>query len=207
MDLQTSIVDRLKVERDISGLVKLLMDKDWSVRRDAALALGEIGDIVCVVPLTQRLHDTHLDVRIAACDSFLKMGDQVVDLLIQALRDDNRVVREGVVQVLGKLGDSRAIYPLIGALRDTARKRISDAVRSFGVIAFEPLVQALKNEDSRIRMGAAMILGEMKNPEAVKPLGLILEDEDPLVRQYARTAIYMIKRESRKKKQASAKSK
>jgi len=203
--VHTSNIKRLKEDRDMAALIKLLTAEDWSVRRDAVLALGEIGDGSCIMPLAQRLHDSYLEVRLAACGVFLKMGDEVVEPLIKALKDDNRVVREGVTQVLGKLRDPRAIYPLIDALRDTARKRVSDALRSFGSIAFEPLVQALKNEDSRIRMGAAMILGEMKNPEAVNSLVQALKDEDPLVRDFARTAIYMIERASRKKTQYTPK--
>ena len=122
------------------------------------------------------------------------MGNQVVEPLIQVLKDENCIVREGAVQALEKLRDTRAIYPLIEAFKDTNRKRISDALRSIGSASFFPLIDALKNEDSRIRVGAAKTLGDMKNPEAIGPLLKATKDNDPAVREYARVAIYMIKR-------------
>ncbi len=66
-------------------------------------------------------------------------------------------------------------------------------------------MDALKNEDSRIRMGAAMVLGEIKNPAAMDSLVKMKKDKDPLVRQFARSAIYMIKRENLKKERALSK--
>jgi HEAT repeat protein len=128
------------------------------------------------------------------------MGNQVVEPLIEVLKDQNWIVREGAVQALEKIADTRAIYPLIEALKDTNRKRISDALRNIGPAAFEPLIEALKNEDSRIRGGAAMILGEMKNPAAMDSVVKLTKDKDPLVRQFASSAIHMIKHENRKKK-------
>jgi HEAT repeat protein len=128
------------------------------------------------------------------------MGNQVVEPLIEVLKDQNWIVREGAVQALEKIADTRAIYPLIEALKDTNRKRISDALRNIGPAAFEPLIEALKNEDSRIRGGAAMILGEMKNPAAMDSVVKLTKDKDPLVRQFASSAIHMIKHENRQKK-------
>ena len=193
-------VEDLKNDRDVEGLIRFLEDEDYSVRKQAILALAEIGDVSCAMSVAQRFQDNYLDIRVAACNAFIKMGSQVVEPLIELLNDQNWVIREGAVQALEKIGDTRAIHPLIGALKDTSRKKISDALRSIGSAAFEPLIEALKNEDSRIRIGAAMILGEMKNPAAIDSLAKAAKDKDPLVKQFAKSAIYMIKHENRKKK-------
>ncbi len=200
MSLHNSKVENLKNERDIEGLINLLENEDQKVRKDAVLALGEIGDVSCAVPLAQKLKDDYLDIRIAACEAFIKMGHQAVDSLIELLKDQNWIIRDGAVQALEKIRDTRAINPLIEALKDTNRKRISDALRSIGPAALEPLIEALKNEDSRIRMGAALVLGEMKNPAAMTALIKAKKDKDPLVRQFASGAIYRIKKEEKKKK-------
>jgi HEAT repeat protein len=193
-------VENLKNDRNVEGLIRLLEDEDYSLRKQAVLALEEIGDVSCAFPLAKRFQDEYLEIRVSACNAFIKMGGQVVEPLIELLNDQNWIVREGAVQALEKIRDTRAIDPLIEALKDTNRKRVSDALRSIGPAAFEPLIEALKNDDSRIRMGAAMVLGEMKNPAAMDDLVKTAKDKDPLVRQFAKSAIYMIKRDKRKKK-------
>lgn len=207
MWLANSDIENLKKNRDIEGLVKLLTYEDLSVREAAVLALGEVGDISCAVPLTERFQDPCLDIRVAACNALIKMGSQVVEIIIDVLKDENWIVREGAVQALDKLRDPRAIQPLIEALKTTNRRRISDALRSIGPASFEPLIEALKNEDSRIRMGAAMILGDMKKSDAIEPLTRATKDKDPLVKQAARTAIHMINHENRRKKNVPRKTK
>lgn len=206
MSNQKPNIEKLKDDRDVNGLIKLLSDEDRSIREAAIFALGEIGDASCALPLAQRFQDNYLDIRVAACNALMKMGDQVVETLIEVLRDENHILREGAIQTLQKISDPRAIYPLIEALKDTTRKAISDALRSIGPASFAPLVEALKNEDSRIRMGAAMTLGEMKNPEALEPLLKATKDKDLSVRRFARTAIHIIKLHNRKKKLAAKKS-
>ncbi len=200
MGLRNLNIENLKNDRDVEGLIRLLENEDYSIRKQVVLALEEIGDVSCALPLAQRFQDPFLDVRIEACAAFIKMGNQVVEPLIEVLKDQNWIVREGAVQALEKIADTRAIYPLIEALKDTNRKRISDALRNIGPAAFEPLIEALKNEDSRIRGGAAMILGEMKNPAAMDSVVKLTKDKDPLVRQFASSAIHMIKHENRQKK-------
>ena len=198
-------INHLIEVRDVEGLIKLLENEDYSIRKQAVLALKEIGDVSCALPLAQRFQDTYLDIRIATCEAFIKMGNQVVEPIIEVLKDQNWIVREGAVQALEKIGDPRAIYPLIEALKDTNRKRVSDALKSIGPAAFKPIMDALKSEDSRIRMGAAMVLGEFKNPAAIDSLVKLKKDKDPLVRQFARSAIFMIKRENIKKERSLSK--
>ena len=49
-------VKRLKEEKNVKGLIKALRHKDGYVRRDAAEALGKIGE-PAVEPLIQALKD------------------------------------------------------------------------------------------------------------------------------------------------------
>lgn len=196
-------VENLKNDKDINGLIRLLEDEDHSIREQAILALAEIGDASCVVPITQSLQDKYLNNRIAACSALIQMGSQVVEPIIELLKDQNWIVREGAVQVLEKIGDTRAIYPLIEALKDTNIQKISDALRSIGPESFKPLIEALQNKDSRIRGGAAIVLGKMKNPAAIDALNKIREDKDPVVRQSADSAINRINYDTRKKKGTS----
>jgi len=202
MERRNLTVENLKKDRNIEGLTMLLEDEDHAVREQAVLALGEIGDTSCALPLAQRMQDAYLDIRIAACTAFIKMGNQAVEPLIEVLKDQNRILREGAAQALEKIRDPRSIYPLIEAFKDTNRKRIADALKSIGSAAFEPLIESLENGDSRIKMGAAVTLGEMKNPAALNALAKLVKDNDPLVRQFAKSAIHRIKQQNPKSKKA-----
>ena len=80
MGLKNLDVETLKNDRDVEGLVKLLTDDDRSVRENAVLALGDLGDVSCALPLAQRLQDDYLDIRIATCTSLIKMGIKLLNL-------------------------------------------------------------------------------------------------------------------------------
>jgi len=73
-------VEKLKAKSDVKGLIKALgYEKDSRVRRDAAGALGKIGDARAVEPL------------------------------IAALKDEDKDVRTAAARVLGQIRDARAV--------------------------------------------------------------------------------------------------
>ena len=89
-------VDKLKAKGDVPGLIKALgYERDSGVRGRAADALVQLGS-GAVEPLIVTLRD------------------------VSGVRRDgsHEVGREAAAQVLGKIGDARAIEPLIAGLRD-----------------------------------------------------------------------------------------
>ena len=77
----------------------------------------------------------------------------------------------------------------VPAVRDDAVA----ALVSIGEPAVEPLVEALANQDWRIRLRATEALCVLKSPTAVKPLVALLErDPDTAVRQEAARALGLI---------------
>ena len=138
-------------------LVTALNDKDAPVRRTAAMALGEIGDSGPVEALVPALNDEDASVREAAAqaldrlgwkpdqsdaayfiarqdwDKCISLGTSAVAGLITELKE-KRGGRE-VIKALGKIGDNRAIEPLVIALRDEnweMCKSAADALDKFG---------------------------------------------------------------------------
>ena len=70
-------VDRLKVRGDAPGLIKALeYPRLWRVRRDAAAALGQIGDADAVGPLRVAVEDQDSNVRRAAAAALATLGWQ-----------------------------------------------------------------------------------------------------------------------------------
>lgn len=62
-NLFRSRVERMAIKKDVEGLIKALKDKDWTVRKRATEALGEICDRRAVEPLIQALEDEDVRVR------------------------------------------------------------------------------------------------------------------------------------------------
>ena len=179
---------------------------------------SEIGDERAVEPLIQALKDKDSDVREGAAEVLVKIGEPAVEPLIRALKDENQFVRWGAALALGEIGDKRAVEPLINALKDedsdvrmeaaealdqmgwkpgyvtekayylVAKKEWDEAVK-LGEPAVEPLINALKDEDSGVRWKAAEALEEIGDERAVEPLINALKDEDSGVREGAAEAL------------------
>lgn len=80
-------IKKMKTNKDVEGLIEALKHKDLTVRRQAAEALGELGD------------------------------DRAVEPLIGALKDKDTWLRWCAAEALGKIGDERAVKHLIEALK------------------------------------------------------------------------------------------
>ena len=107
--------------------------------------------------------------------------------LVKALDDDNASIRQGAAMSLGKLGDARAIGPLIRLLVDEwlVRVKAIAALVTIGEPAVKPLLKALENDHSLIRAGAVESLGEIGDSRAIEPLVKALADENLAVRSSA----------------------
>ena len=77
--------------------------------RDAALALGRIGDARAVGPLLSALHHRDTTVRWAAAQALGELGDtRAVEPLVVLLGDPHHDVQRAAAQALTGLGDARA---------------------------------------------------------------------------------------------------
>jgi HEAT repeat protein len=103
-----------------------------------------------------------------------------VGLLIANLEITNDVeVRHQAAVSLGQIKDPRSVAPLIAALADSypyILEPVEAALINIGDPAFEPLIEALKNQDLNIRCEAATILGRINNPIAIEPIIATLKD-------------------------------
>jgi hypothetical protein len=117
-----------------------------------------------------------------AAYSLRKMGDRAkgaILVLIEAFK--NRTTLEWRRTIGGALVG----YPSPTSLANEA----AIALGEIGKPAVEPLIFALMDEDSDIRMGAARALGWIKDPRAVEPLIFALTDKDKRVRFNASEAL------------------
>ncbi len=153
-------VKKLRERRNIDGLVKALSHKEWTVRSEAAEALGELGDRRAVPALIGALEDKYWGVcrnAIKALTMF-KDSDSVTSLL-RVLQDPSsgRGKRSNIAAVLEQTKDPGAIQPLSLVLETTP-----GAARALGAIggpdSVRALKSALKNKEWRMHREAAKAL-------------------------------------------------
>ena len=174
-------------------LIKDLFDEDPEVRKDAAKALGLLGDPVSVEPLVlAAIHDKIYEVRKAATEALVRIDRaEARDLLVQALSDEALNVRRAAAETLGWLGDRAAVTPLVGVTlfddERTVRLAAADALNQLDPIGATDLLEdVLDDEDPDSRRAAAEALGFLGNRSAMRGLALVaLYDDSEAVRQAA----------------------
>jgi HEAT repeat protein len=124
------------------------------------------------------------------------VGDEVL-VIISALSEEY-AVRLNAINILGDLGDARAVEPLVQVLLEDT----NDYLRSLAAVALgkigdsgavEPLIQALLEDESNgVRSNAAKALGEIGDARAVEALTQALDDESASVRIAAEDALKKI---------------
>jgi len=128
------------------------------------------------------------EARMAAVIELLGIGRPSVEILIEYLEDDDWLVREAAADLLGKIGDIRAVEPLMRRLkqdRDTGVKEIS--LKSLGLIGdARPVDLYLDAIPIRpLRVFAMEALAKVKNVEVLGPHVAFFEglknDRDGLV--------------------------
>lgn len=105
----------------VDGLILTLNDNDEYVRLCTVQALGNIKDKRAFEPISQKLTDGDYAVRVCAADAMIKIDEnEAVELFIEtlAMQNEHWEVRKNAAHALGKVGDKRAVEPLIAALGD-----------------------------------------------------------------------------------------
>ncbi|MCF8356736.1 MAG: HEAT repeat domain-containing protein, partial [Melioribacteraceae bacterium] len=149
-------LENLKDRSDLEGLIKVLnRKKDFSLRRQAAKILGEIGDQKAVGSLIKALNDSDPIVRECAVTALGNIGDKKsVSSLIKKLEDEEWSVRWQTVIALGKIREESSIDPLLGMLKDedeNIRSSTANSLVNFGKLSVNPLVELLKNENNFVK--------------------------------------------------------
>jgi len=98
-------------EPAVEPLIDSLNDEDYNIRKDAAEALGNIGDERAVVPLIGALEDIEHKVRLASIIALGKIGDErAVVPLVKTLKDNssNRSIKQETVKSLKRLKQKKS---------------------------------------------------------------------------------------------------
>lgn len=136
------------------------------------------------------LQDLDWQVSQAANETLLNEGTIVVAPLIAALNNNNSYLRATILEILGAIGDGRAIEPIIMLLNDKDDKVREEAANALGRLgakqATEPLTKLLFKDGNRyVRRKAAEALTLINDERSIDTLIEALNDEDIFVRAFA----------------------
>ncbi len=135
----------------VEPLIKALGDKEGTVRKFAAMILGNLGDVRAIEELGMTLYDLHHEVSKAAAEALTKFGAKSVDILIEALNHPEAGIRECAVGALGKIQDVRVAPVLIEMLSDPERIVQIQAMKSLGELRDQRALPILQEIASRPR--------------------------------------------------------
>lgn len=193
------------------ALLPPLADRSEMVRREAAYALGEVGDPSASTPLVQLLQkDKIIEVRGAAALALGKLGDaSALDALVKILQanpsDDNEFLRRASARSIGQIaqfiqtGRIDNLTPqnfLPEKHKQFDRPKYQDLTAQFP--AFKPavtaLIKALQNskEADDTRREAAFALGAIGARSALAALEENLTSTDPYLAEICKEALARI---------------
>lgn len=152
-----------------------------------------------IARLIEQLASEDEVVRVQAGEFLIQMGSAAVRQLIETLQNPRYPARPLIAATLGQIGDKRAVEPLIQALKDPEKLVRYHAALALGKLkdrrAVKPLIYALFDEmppigpdpltgdPMTVRSAAAQALGELRSPEAIPALKVLLKDENKSVRR------------------------
>ncbi len=199
-------IKRLKEEKDVEGLIEALMDQDIGDALFAAGALGEIGDSRAIEPLLRFVKDykgpikrgLSATVKLALDKNDTIIVDKkdysnVVEVLMQALKEKEPEVKEVAVKMITKIGEP-PIASLIHEIKENPKNSlgVKKALAGIGEPAVESLILALKDESSIVRASVTSVLGKIGNTRAIEALIQALEDEGGGVRRMASFSLHQL---------------
>ena len=214
-------VEKLAAKHKVEGLIKALTyKKDQTIRKEAAQALGQIGDAQATKPLIAILRDENESVRVEAIKALGQIGDpQAVEALIARLKYDSSYVsvaaadalvkigapavkllihaidphNKKAAEALGRINGAQAVESLIALLKEQyVSINVAVALVKIGAPAVNSLIVALEDDSNHNRTDTAYALGQIGDARATKPLIAILKDEDESVRVEAIKALGQI---------------
>ena len=179
---------RLGDPRALSALGSRLLDPESGVRRNAAYAIGALCAPGSASIIVESAADQPSEVRVAMSWALKRMPRvDVLNALDAGLMSPLAKRRAASAHLLGELGEGAR---LVNAMRDpeaVVRKNVALAMGNAKAHRFYPLlIEALRDEEWRVRAAAAEALKRVQATQAIESLNTRLTIEEHAV---ARNAI------------------
>ena len=191
-------IGRHRLVEALPKLVAALGDPDAHLRASAAEAIGAVlqgpgandptKDAVRAVETLERaLGDGEHEVREAAVGAIGKLppnlGKRTAVALTGRLDDEAAGVRQRAAEVLGRMGEARAVVPLLSRLGDATREVRIAALEALAALgdqrAVPAIVRLLHDSADDVRAAAVGALGRLQARAAIGPLVDVLQRGQP----------------------------
>jgi HEAT repeat protein len=180
----------------IEVLSKNLEDEYEVVRIEAALSLLDIAGLSALAPVLLTIDDMSGWMKVRLSRSILGFGGDAVPHLVQGMKSDHPSVQLFCIEMLGRLGDVRAVQTLIEYINYAVPAIQMVSLEAFGRIgdarAVPVVLTFLESKEERIRMTAARALGSLGSPATVDALNKLLLHDTIAVRLAAAEALSKI---------------
>jgi HEAT repeat protein len=185
--LKVALLQEVRSDAAIPGLLKLLEHSDWKVRSHVAYALGKIGSEIAITGLLKLVKDSDHDVRKNAVSALEKIDTEAAIYgLLKFAKDSDSDVRSKAADALGKISSKAAIPELLKLIKDSdsdVQRSAADALSEIGSDeAISGLLKLVTNSDSDVAWIAADVLGEIGSEAATIGLLKLLKHSDTNVR-------------------------
>jgi HEAT repeat protein len=180
------------------ALIEALGDRREEVRLTAVTSLTRLQDSSTIIPLAEALGNPGRFLPARVAEVLLAFGEKAVAPLIEEIRKADPEGQALICEVLGQIGDARAVPVLMEVLRESSsEKSRAAAAQSLGAIPGEgnvqALLEALKDSHWSVRAKAAEALGRLGDPQAQPALKIAAEEDlDWNVQAVAQAALHKL---------------
>ncbi len=164
---------------------QFLHHQDLDIRRLSVEVLGSFCDQYSLQGIKTVVHDPHWSVRITVLKALVKIaGPNETQIILDALNDDDYLVRKQAIITLGNLRDVKTISEILKQLGDKEMNEFAcEAILNFGRSALPHLHRFMKKDGSiEIREKVIDLVGKIGESSSVIPLMELLEDPNPNIR-------------------------
>jgi len=189
LDHDNAMIRRLSIEtlglvldpNSIAYLLAKLDDMDVGAQQ---AAVNSISALVAAFPeakpdtltnLRKLLDAPDIPTKLNSLSIFVNIqGEGFHHELLLASKDEDPVIRQKAISLMGKFGEERFADQLVLSLTDEAIPVRLAAIQSIVKLrpekGLDPLISSLEDNDIWIRTAAAQALGEYRHPSAIEPL-------------------------------------
>jgi len=155
------------VQQHLDILYRAMGDQSWRVRKEAVELFLQVPSAAALSSeIIELLHSQdNAGLRNAAVEILVRFGRQAIPELLEELSCNDHDVRKFVIDILGDIGDERAVSGLLAALND---------------------------EDSNVRVAAAENLGKLKATDAAPALLRAMQSGDLMFKFTALEALALM---------------
>ncbi|MFC2136077.1 HEAT repeat domain-containing protein [Bacteroidota bacterium] len=168
----------LRNPRTVGLLIGALKDDSVFVRRAAAWALAQVGDVRSVEPLVDALKvNTSVIERMTVVEALWAIDPNWAQSQTATVTISEIVAELGLSHNRGHTYDHECAT------------QVQELIKTIGEPSVEPLIAMLKSPGQKVKVYAIEVLSQLRDRRAIKPLADTLTDENCSVRKAAAVAL------------------